>query len=223
MKAILYSLALGIGLLAFGRVEARPVRCDTCRVQDDFMREAESAGPGTHLVFNLADNVLQQWIVPGNAPGDGFAASRPREITPPLRATEELRRAHAAYVQGGGTVTPIFEAPIASLGLNPFVSDKTAHEFVMDRNMQGMIEAATGSSGVVSAMGEKNFLTALADLAKIPASPLNLRDQAAMMFKVVFKDGSHVVIRVDMDHANGRYVPDSARSPEGQKILDDMH
>ncbi len=43
--------------------EAVAIRCDTCRVDSDFRAEAVSRGPGTHIVYNVKDNLVQQWDV----------------------------------------------------------------------------------------------------------------------------------------------------------------
>jgi hypothetical protein len=63
-------------LVAGSAVPAQPavakvIRCDTCMTDPDFRREAEAAGEGTHLVYNLKDNILQQWYVGADTSGEG--------------------------------------------------------------------------------------------------------------------------------------------------------
>lgn len=223
----------GLGLIVLGAlfstsIFAKPIRCDTCTTRGDFMREAEAAGSGTHIVFNVKDQLISQWIVPYNpATGGGggvvpLAVTPTREISVPAGATEELRRAHELYVQGGGTLRPIIVAPVEKLGVNPSVREKTAYDFVLDRNMQAMIETAAGSPAVISQLTSAGILAALADLSTLATAHLGLRDQAALMFKIVFKDGSYVIIKVDLAHAMGQYEPDSARTSAGQKIPTDV-
>lgn len=220
----------GMGLIVLGALlgtsaVARPIRCDTCKIPGDFMREAEAAGAGAHIVFNVKDQLVSMWTVAHDESTDGAIArtiTSTREIPVPLGIAEELRQAHGLYVQGGGTLRPLFVVPVARLGVNPHIRDKTAYEFVLDRNMQAMIETAAGSSAVISELTPADIQTALVDFASSVTDHLDLRDQAALMLKVMFKDGSYVIIKVDRDHANGQYEPDSARAATGQRIPTDI-
>jgi len=59
---------------------AKAIRCDTCMTDPDFRREAEAAGEGTHLVYNLKDNILQQWYV--GAETNGQDSERATHLSP---------------------------------------------------------------------------------------------------------------------------------------------
>jgi len=234
-KGFMLSCLVATGLLLAHPVRAKVIRCDVCTQDLDFRREAELAGQGTHLVYNLNDNILQQWYVGPPAGGDkpSRVTSAPRATptgsgagtrkrAPPPGASEELRRAHELYVKGGSSIKPIVVVPVDRLGLNPSARDKTAYEFVLDYNLRSMVESAAGSTDVISQVASANILTALADLTSVGTSYLGLKDQAALLLKVVFKDGSSVIIRVDLDHANGQYENDSARTTGGQAIPADV-
>lgn len=214
--------APGWGLMVTGALlgtpaMAEPIRCDACRTPDDFRREAEAAGAGAHIVFNVKEQLVSRWAVTyDDAVARTIAPAR--EIPVPPGAAEELRRAHELDVQGNGTLRPLIDAPVATLGVSPHVQNKTAREFVLDRNMQAMIETATGSSAVVTGLTPAGLQAAVAGLASSATDHLGLRAEAALRFKVMFKDGSHVIIKVDMDHANGQYEPDSARTAAGENI-----
>lgn len=207
---------------------ANAIRCDVCTTDADFRREAESAGAGTHLVYNLDANLLQQWYLgAGFDGGDPARSARPTasaaaggalKQTPPLGASEELTRAHALHAKGGRTLNPIIVVPVAKLGLNPHASGRTAYDFVLDRNLQGMVESAAGSTDVILSFAGADVLTAISKLASVGTGDLGLKEQARLLFQIVFKDGSNVIIAVDTDHANGRYQAGSARTAAGQRI-----
>lgn len=207
---------------------AIPVRCDTCRDDGAFREEAVAAGPGTHLVYNLETGVVQQWSVGGEKGGSRPAIGRPRGApkvtaqTPSPGATIEARRAHELYVQGGGTIRPIIVVPISRLQVNPNIQHKTAYDFVNDRNMQGQVETAAGIPEVISAIASTGLVTALADLTNLASSYLGLKNMACLLLKVVYKDGSYTIIRVDLDHANGSYEPNSARTQGGQLVPENI-
>ena len=100
-KGLIWLCFVAGGLVVADPAAAKVVRCDVCAADVDFRREAELAGAGTHLVYNLHDNVLQQWYVPGVS----------------------------------GVEPPLIVVPVAQLGLNPSVVDKTAYDFVLNYNM----------------------------------------------------------------------------------------
>ncbi|MGY4882076.1 hypothetical protein XAP3CFBP6996_021895 [Xanthomonas citri pv. fuscans CFBP 6996] len=62
--------------------QAVAIRCDTCQVDSDFRAEAVSRGPGTHIVYNVKDNLVQQWYV---GPDDTVPAAVKAPPTPIVR------------------------------------------------------------------------------------------------------------------------------------------
>lgn len=224
-------LCLALGNLVLAQpAAAKVIRCDVCTADVDFRREAELAGAGTHLVYNLPDNVVQQWYVPTGSGGkyppratsptrsSAGAGEGTLKQAPPPGASEELRREHALYLNGGSTLKPIIVVPVVKLGLNPSVVDKTAYDFVLDYNMRAMVESAAGSTDVIASAAGTDVVTAMEDLMSRGPGYLDLKEQARLPFKIVFKDGSSVIITVDMDHANGRYESGSARTAAGQLV-----
>lgn len=187
-KGLIWLCFVAGGLVVADPAAAKVIRCDVCTADVDFRREAELAGAGTHLVYNLHDNVLQQWYVPG----------------------------------GSGVETALIVVPVAQLGLNPSVVDKTAYDFVLDYNMRAMVESAAGSTNVISSATGTDVMSEMADPTSVGTGHIGLQEQARPPFKIVFKDGSSVVIRVDRDHANGRYESGSARTAAGQLIPADV-
>ncbi|WP_315386270.1 hypothetical protein [uncultured Stenotrophomonas sp.] len=117
----------------------------------------------------------------------------------------------AQYFKGGRSVGPLIEVPMDKLGLNPYARESTAHQFVRDRNLQGMVGSAVGSSDLIMAVTTPEERSPLVDRGS---------SSEGVFAKVVFHDGSSVVIRVDQDHANGRYERGSARSAAGVGLAD---
>jgi len=142
--------------------------------------------------------------------------------TPPAGAVEEVSRAHRVQVVGGGTLRPTFIVPIATLGLNPSASGMTAYEYVSDYNLRAMVETATGSTDVISKVVGTDVFTAMADLLQHVTNYTGLRDQARIIMKVVFKDGSSVVVIVNLEHQNGQSEVGSERTAAGQLIPTDI-
>ncbi|GEM_PF-5850156 len=97
------------------------------------------------------------------------------------------------------------------------MKDATAYRFVNDRNMRDQIETAVGRPEVLSAVTSTGLLTALADLTNL-ATLSRIEGHGLLSFKIAFKDGSYVIIRADVDHANGTYEPNSARTQPGQVV-----
>lgn len=187
-KGLIWLCFVAGGLVVADPAAAKVIRCDVCTADVDFRREAELAGAGTHLVYNLHDNVLQQW-----------------------------------YVPGGSRVEPaLIVVPVAQLGLNPSVVDKTAYDFVLDYNMRAMVESAAGSTNVISSATGTDVVSEMADPTSVGTGHLGLKEQARLPFKIVFKDGSSVIITVDMDHATGRYESGGARTAAGQLVPGDV-
>ncbi|WP_367346222.1 hypothetical protein [Stenotrophomonas bentonitica] len=133
-------------------------------------------------------------------------------VAHPAVAGEGPGTTEAQYVKAGRSVGPLIEVPVDKLGLNPDARERTAHQFVRDNNLRAMVESAAGSSDLIMAVTTPEERRALAD----PRS-----SSKGLFFKVLFHDGSSVVIRVDMAHANGRYERGSARSAAGVAIADD--
>lgn len=95
---------------------AKPIRCDTCRDDASFKAQAAAAGEGTHLVYNVATGVVQQWYVgPGGGSQDPDPSSvpntrrqaEPADVSttvkqmPPSGASEDDRRAQGARPAAG--------------------------------------------------------------------------------------------------------------------------
>lgn len=213
-----------------------PLRCDTCTKSQDFKNRALAAGQGHHLVYNLATNQGEYWHVVVNRPGPGgpggpenprfagiTAGAEANSRAFPASATEELNRAHQLHVIGGGTLRPIINVPISYLDLNESTARKTAYDFVGDFNMQRMVESAAGDPAVISEVTGSDLLTALADLQGLATSVLGLKGQADLLFRIVMTDGSSVDIRIRLDHPNGEYLADSARTAGGQAIPSHLH
>ena len=232
LKRLLTVLVLAGACLA-DEASAKQIRCDTCRDDLSFRAEAERAGQGTHIIYSLETAAVQQWYVgPGGTGGGGVPSGLPntparvsirssptvQKQTPPPGATQEAARARDLYVVGGGTIRPIIVVPIGNLPVNPNIHDATVYNFINDRNMQGQIETAAGRPEVLTANVGADVLTALADLTNLATNYLGVKDMAALLFKIVFKDGSYVIIQVDLNHANGKYEPDSARTAGGQTV-----
>jgi hypothetical protein len=222
---------IGFALMA-GQAHATAVRCETCRIDGDFRAEAVRLGAGTHLVYNVGANAIQQYYVGYESTGGGDGGTVPRAAkgagvmvkkqTPPAAAVEEVGRANRVMVEGGGTLRPTFVVPIDVLGLNPSARNKTAYDYVQDYNLRAMVESATGNVNVISQVVGANVLTAVTDLIQLASNYTGLRDQARLMFKVVFKDGSYVTIIVNLEHQNGATENGSERTAAGQKIPTDI-
>jgi hypothetical protein len=108
-------------------------------------------GPGTHLVYNVGANVIQQYYVGSSTGGGGGGGVVPRAAnpvvlkqTPPAAAVEEVRRANRVYVEGGQTLRPTYVVPVDMLGLNPDARSKTAYDYVRDFNLRAMVESGCG-------------------------------------------------------------------------------
>ncbi|MFC6842014.1 hypothetical protein [Xanthomonas theicola] len=224
-----YCAVAFIMFLCIGNVEAKVGRCDTCTQDWEFQQAAQVLGMGTHFIYNLDRNILQQWRLPQSPSNtqplssfrEGFgvqsAGQSPTKLTPPAAAVKELDMAHRVYNAGGG-LKPIINVPVLKLNLNPSVSDKAAYEFVRDYNMRAMVESAAGRAQVISDVTSTNLLTAIADLKNVGVSYLGLKDAVNLIFRIVFKDGSCVMIQIDLDSANGHYEVGSARTQGGQLI-----
>ncbi|WP_236621804.1 hypothetical protein [Luteimonas huabeiensis] len=152
------------------------------------------------------------------------ASSTALERIPPVEAVNELNKAHTLHAIGGD-LRPMFNVPVHMLGLPASHRTKTAYEFVKDYNMRSMVSSAVGDAGVISQVTSSNLIGALQDLKSLVTSYLGLRDQAGLIFKVVFTDGSYVQFTVDIDSPLGTYIEDSARTAAGQAIpssIDDV-
>lgn len=218
-----------------------PQRCDTCTTSADFKARALAAGQGHHLVYNLPGNKIEYWHVVVDRPGPGGPGGpeNPRAVGPsavgpmsgaraesrvvPAAASEEFNKARTLHVIGGGTLRPIINVPISYLDVYPSVGSKTAYDFVNDYNMKGMIESAAGDAELISEIVGSNLLTALADLKGLATSLVGLKNQADLIFRIVMTDGSSVDIRIRLDHPNGEYLAESARTAGGQPIPENVH
>lgn len=192
--------------------QAVAIRCDTCRVDSDFRAEAVRRGPGTHIVYNVKDNLVQQWYVGSDGDTVLAAVKAPptpivQQQTPSAGATQELANAHTFHVIDGGTIRPIYNIPIEMLGLNSHAREKSAYDYVTDANLRAMVESATGSSSLIRQVTGSGTTASLAN-----------PHRANLLFRVVFKDGSYVGVIVDVNQANGKSEPGSERTAAGQSI-----
>lgn len=233
--------AIGISLSATD-AQAAAIRCDTCMHSGDFRAQAVARGPGVHIVYNITNDTLQQYYVGSGMGGGGPgvprsglpsagvgnpvipAAARPvvRQQTPPAAAVQEVRAGHRIYLEGGMTLRPTIVVPVSQLGLNANAASKTAYDYVGDYNLQAMVESATGNVEFITRVVNAGFVSALSDLIQMASNFTGLRDQARMMFKIVFSDGSYVTVIVDLQNQNGKTEPSSARTPNGQLIPTDI-
>ncbi len=224
LRNVCFGMAAVIGFgLATGDARAAAIRCDTCRIDADFRAEAVKMGEGTHLVYNLRTNILQQYYV-GYDSTDAGGAEVTRAVrsagpvvqrqTPPATAGEDIRRGNGVMVEGGGTSRPTYVVPVDMLGLNPDARSRTAYDYALDQNLRGMVESAVGKANVISqVVGAKRPLG---------SNYTGLRDQARLRFKVVFKDGSYVTIIINLEHQNGESERGSERTAAGQAIPSDL-
>ncbi len=231
MNGYFASAIIGISLLlTLGNSEAAVKRCETCYSDYDFKNMARTMGPGQHLIFNLHDNILQQWRVPYDTPptepfstGKRVATasvSTPTKEIPPAAAVEELNKAHQIYVLGGA-LRPFINVPISVLDL-PFAQNKTAYDVVYDANLRGMIESEAAHPDVIDTVTGQNVLTAIVDLASMATTHLGLRDQTGLSFRIVMTDGSYFYVTVELDKPIGSYVEGSARTNAGQIIPEEL-
>lgn len=221
---------MGLGLTS-GEASAVAVRCDTCRDDGHFRAEALRLGTGTHLVYNVHTNSIQQYYIQGNTSGGGGDVPRAVKAssslsvfrqTPPAAAVQEVDRAHRVIVEGGGTLRPTYVIGVDMLGLNPSAREKTAYDYVKDANLRAMVESAAGNVNVISQVVGANVMTAVTDLLQLASNYTGLRDQARLMFKIVFKDGSYVTVIVNLEYQNGQTEVGSERTAAGQKIPTDI-
>lgn len=219
------------------------IRCDTCVNSEDFRAQAVARGAGTHIVYNVTNNSIQQYyvgsgtgggggpVVPlsGSSPASARGSASPmaappvvRQQTPPFPAIEEVRLGHKIYLEGGNTIRPTIVVPVGELGLNANAASKTAYDYVRDYNLQAMVESATGDVNFITRAVGINVLSAFSDLLQQVTNFTGLRDQARLMFRVVFSDGSYVTVIVDLQNQNGKTETGSARTLNGQLIPTDI-
>ena len=140
---------------------------------DDFRSKAIAQGAGTHIVYNITNNTVQQYYIGRSTDGDGpvvplaahsaaernaptvtAATQNIRRQTPPAAAVEEVRLGHELYVEGGLTIRPTFVVPVSQLGLDANAASKTAYDYVGDYNLQAMVESAVGDAITRAAAGQ---------------------------------------------------------------------
>ncbi|WP_426800970.1 hypothetical protein [Xanthomonas campestris] len=231
---------LGLALVVGGLSAVPPtasaanIRCDTCATDLNFREQALVQGQGTHNVYNLLDNTIQTWQVPKQDTGtDPWRVSQKPLVTraaaqPPVRvatspqAVTELDRAHRVFVSGGYTLKPIINVPVGIVNV-PSAQSRTAIDVLSDFNLRSMLASGVANSGVYSTVVGTNLATALADLLAVAASPLGLKQQAGVTFRLIMADGSTVDFKISLDATNGEYINGSARTPGGQLIPDNIN
>ncbi|MCC8490384.1 hypothetical protein, partial [Xanthomonas citri] len=208
---------------------AANIRCDTCATDLDFREQALIQGQGTHNIYNLFDNTIQTWQVPRQDTGTDplridqkplttrAAAQPPVRVATSPQAVTELDRAHRVFVSGGYTLKPIINVPVGIVNV-PSAQSKTAIDVLSDFNLRSMLAPGVASNGVYSTVVGTNLATALADLLAVAASPLGLKQQAGVTFRIIMADGSTIDFKISLDTTNGEYVNGSARTPGGQLI-----
>ncbi|MEE7558460.1 hypothetical protein HH299_00925 [Xanthomonas sp. Kuri4-2] len=230
---------LGIALVLGGLYAIPPaanaanIRCDTCATDLDFREQALVRGQGTHTIYNLFDNTVQTWQVPKQDTGTEplFVGQKPLAARagaqPPVRvatspqAVTELDRAHRVFVTGGYTLKPIINVPVGIVNV-PSAQAKTAIDVLSDFNLRSMLASSVANNSVYSTVVGTNLATALADLLAVVSSPLGLKQQASVIFRLVMADGSTVDFKISLDVTNGEYINGSARTPSGQLIPDSI-
>ncbi|MFC3657420.1 hypothetical protein FZ025_03565 [Xanthomonas hyacinthi] len=230
-------LSFGMTILLFAlysapsKSDAANIRCDTCVVDDDFREQALVHGQGTHNIYNLLDNTIQTWKVPKQDAGTDPLKAGAGRVTiqagsqPPVKvsttsaAITELDRAHKVFVIGRYTLRPIINVPVGIVDV-PSAQDKTATNFLSDQNLRAMLSSAIASNSVYSTVVGTNLATAIADLMAVAASPLGLKQQVNLIFRLVMTDGSSVDFNITLDSATGHYIEGSARTPAGQLVPD---
>lgn len=232
IKAIIFgALSIAGAGLSVSDASAAAIRCDTCMNSTQFRAQAVARGPGTHIVYNITNNTIEQYYVGSNTTGGGGAGGgvRPtavgpvvRQQTPPTPAVAEVRAGHRIYVEGGMTIRPTYVVPVSELRLNAHAAAKTAYDYVGDYNLQAMVESAAGNVDFISRVVSAGFLNAVSDLIQMASNYTGLRDQARMIFKIVFTDGSYVTVIVDLQNQNGKTETGSARTANGQLIPSDI-
>lgn len=72
-------LLVAVSIFSMWNAGAEPIRCDTCTTSEDFRAQAVARGPGTHLVYNITNNTVEQYKVgPVTEDGsDGVQAAVP--------------------------------------------------------------------------------------------------------------------------------------------------
>lgn len=232
---------LGLALVVGGLYSMPPnanaanIRCDTCASDLEFREQALVQGQGTHNIYNLFDNTIQTWQVPKQDTGtDPWRVDQKKPLAtraaaqPPVRvatspqAVTELDRAHRVFVSGGYTLKPIINVPVGIVNV-PSAQSKTAIDVLSDFNLRSMLASGVASNGVYSTVVGTNLATALADLLAVAASPLGLKQQAGVTFRLVMADGSTIDFKISLDATNGEYINGSARTPGGQLIPDNIN
>lgn len=220
-----------------------PVRCDSCRLDSDFMFAAEGRGPGNYYVYNVPLNKIQRWTVYSRTPPGGQPYSvggnlsvqqsgqnnralqvgirQPTQGNVPNAPKAELDIGHRLYVANGNTLRPVYVAPIGELGL-PHLEQLTIFDLINDRNMEGQIESAAGDPQFISKFTNRNILSAARDLLNIGTTYLGLKDQATMIIRVVDTEGSYIDVHVKYDEVIGQVQRKSARTASGQIIPTDI-
>lgn len=142
--------------------------------------------------------------------------------TPPSEATHELRAANRIYTSGRGTLRPVYNVPVSNLNVLPHVKVQTAHDLVRDKNMQGMLESAIGDIEAMTRIIDPGVLDGFVDMGQLAASYLGLKQQTAMLVRVVFEDGSYADFKATIDHTTAEYLVDTPRTASGQVIPSDI-
>lgn len=103
------------------------------------------------------------------------------------------------------------DVPVALLDLGDATRTKTAVDYLVDANLRARIDAAAGSTPVLTeVLGAQSVGTTL--------NRAGWRDHAPFSLRVVFEEGSSIRISVTSDRANGAYEAGSARTASGQAI-----
>ena len=228
-------VALAVGCL-FGIFVAQNALADPieCECIDSFSKRmaAESYGIGDHLVFNIANNSIERYIVERSG-GEievprraGYPAFGPRSASNlkvtraavPQEAIQELNTAHQLRVEAGGTINPIY---VVSMGQNGLPgAGLTAYDVVANINLQSQIADVISSEDFINLVVTASVRSYFSELYSLASSWLGLKGEANMQFKVMGSDGSFFYVIISASEPRGRYVKGSARSKGGEWIPD---
>lgn len=223
------TVVAAVSLACFGvfasDAKAGFIRCDTCRVSADFRAQAVAAGPGIHMVYNVAQGTDEQYYVGPDAhdrlAGDAAVSATGGAVVDHAGSAEHVHGGTRFKVERIGPRAPTYIVPFAELGLLPSQASSTAADYMRDHNLQGMVASAVGDDAFVMRTVGSGRLDPSPDPAMPQGSGKDRASQPWMNFKIVFIDGSQVTLAIDLAHADGKTVANSARGADGQPLPDE--
>ncbi|MEN5100347.1 hypothetical protein [Stenotrophomonas sp.] len=222
--------ALFVGsLFGASSAHADPISCDGCSGPFDKRIAAENYGPGDHLVYDLAANSVERWIVEQTGPetevprrigsGASVSALGGLRITPgvvPEEAIRELDIAHRLNVEAGFTLNPVYVVPMGQYGIPG--GGYTAYDVVTNKNLQAQIVDQVAKEEVINQVVTGSVKSYFSELYALVTTFFGFKGEASMQFKLMAADGSYYMVIVSASEPGGRYVKGSARSAGGELI-----